>query len=41
MSGSSPTVGLSDAHGSANIVRPTRMDYPSGWTLIYDYGTSG
>ena len=41
MSGSSPTVGLSDANGSANTVRPTGMDYPSGRSLTYDYGSSG
>ena len=41
MSGSSPTVGLSDANGSFNTVRLKGMDDSSGRSLIDDDGTSG
>lgn len=41
VSGSKPTVGRSYANGSANTDRPTRIAYPSGRSLTYDYGTSG
>jgi hypothetical protein len=41
VSGSSPTVGLGYANGSANTVRPSGMHYPSGRTLTYGYGSSG